>query len=617
MAKAAKLNDYGFDEDELGFSGEDLEAAMRVVKGLGENISAFKARAFKDLRGALHPLIEEQMKNYDVKGGASNKRRRGRDRDADAEEAPSLKELDKQWRNQTALRAKRLATLEALNAATGPLAGPGGVPLTITHKGEVDEAVENLREQQLMAAKGAGAGGDQGGGDTVARVPDGVSELTKEEELALAAGQKAKLNIAAKCYICKKPYVDLHFFYDQLCPGCAELNYRKRNEIVDMAGKVAIVTGARVKIGYRCALKLLRCGCTVVATSRFATDCARRYEKETDSGEWISRLQCYGIDFRDLAALEQFCGWIKQKYKRLDVIINNACQTIRRPAQYYSHLMQKERAPMIELPERVQELLRENEAWRKTSGVKAIQSEVHTEAALPGITIEEVDDEGGEQEAAASSKCSDFEAKAAAKVSKNADPAPGPSSSSSSSSSSGSGSRALSNVEKQGGGGERRDTAAEMSQMPVIEEDTIRDDAAFPSMSNADGDGMVAAVLDVNEQQVDLRRNNSWVLKLHEVSTGEMAEVMAINAMAPAIINARLKNLMAATPAEMKFIVNVSAMEGKFYRWKSDTHPHTNMAKAALNMMTRTSAQDYLKSGIYMTAVDTGWINDEVSDLRR
>jgi NAD(P)-dependent dehydrogenase (short-subunit alcohol dehydrogenase family) len=61
----------------------------------------------------------------------------------------------------------------------------------------------------------------------------------------------------------------------------------------------------------------------------------------------------------------------------------------------------------------------------------------------------------------------------------------------------------------------------------------------------------------------------------------------------------------------LKFIVNVSAMEGKFYRFKSSNHPHTNMAKASLNMMTRTSAQDYVKSKIYMTAVDTGWINDE------
>lgn len=91
----------------------------------------------------------------------------------------------------------------------------------------------------------------------------------------------------------------------------------------------------------------------------------------------------------------------------------------------------------------------------------------------------------------------------------------------------------------------------------------------------------------------------------------KLLKVFAINSIAPSILNARLKALMERNIDDWKFIVNVSAMEGKFYRYKSDKHPHTNMAKAALNMMTRTSAQDYVKSKIYMTAVDTGWINDE------
>ena len=118
-------------------------------------------------------------------------------------------------------------------------------------------------------------------------------------------------------------------------------------------------------------------------------------------------------------------------------------------------------------------------------------------------------------------------------------------------------------------------------------------------------------MVDVNEQQLDLRQKNSWMLKLDEVSTGELAEVMAINAIAPSVINARLKTLMEASPEPMRFIVNVSAMEGKFYRQKQPTHPHTNMAKAALNMMTKTSAAALAESYVYMTSVDTGWVNDE------
>jgi NAD(P)-dependent dehydrogenase (short-subunit alcohol dehydrogenase family) len=85
-----------------------------------------------------------------------------------------------------------------------------------------------------------------------------------------------------------------------------------------------------------------------------------------------------------------------------------------------------------------------------------------------------------------------------------------------------------------------------------------------------------------------------------------------VNAVAPFVLNARLKPLMLKHPTRDKHIVNVSAMEGQFYReFKTDKHPHTNMAKAALNMMTRTSAADYVRDGIHMNSVDTGWVTDE------
>jgi NAD(P)-dependent dehydrogenase (short-subunit alcohol dehydrogenase family) len=118
--------------------------------------------------------------------------------------------------------------------------------------------------------------------------------------------------------------------------------------------------------------------------------------------------------------------------------------------------------------------------------------------------------------------------------------------------------------------------------------------------------------LDQDLQQVDLRRRNSWRLLLSEVSTVELLEVQLVNAVAPFILNARLKPLMLRTPGRDKHIVNVSAVEGQFYRsWKTTRHPHTNMAKAALNMMTRTSATDYHADGIHMNSVDTGWVTDE------
>jgi NAD(P)-dependent dehydrogenase (short-subunit alcohol dehydrogenase family) len=137
------------------------------------------------------------------------------------------------------------------------------------------------------------------------------------------------------------------------------------------------------------------------------------------------------------------------------------------------------------------------------------------------------------------------------------------------------------------------------SQMPLLLTDTHDDAESFP-------EGMV----DVNGQQIDLRSKNSWLLKLGEVATPEVAEVFAINTLAPFILNNRLVPLLekSGSATDNKFIVNVSAMEGKFYRHKTPNHPHTNMAKAALNMMTRTCAQDLSRRRIFMTSVDTGYV---------
>jgi NAD(P)-dependent dehydrogenase (short-subunit alcohol dehydrogenase family) len=143
--------------------------------------------------------------------------------------------------------------------------------------------------------------------------------------------------------------------------------------------------------------------------------------------------------------------------------------------------------------------------------------------------------------------------------------------------------------------------AAALSQVPLTTEDRERGEHLFPS-----------GRLDADLQQVDLRDRNSWRLPLADVGTVELLEVQLVNAIAPFVLNARLKSLMLRHPSSDKHIVNVSAMEGQFYRrFKTDKHPHTNMAKAALNMMTRTSAPDYLRDGIHMNSVDTGWVTDE------
>ena len=143
--------------------------------------------------------------------------------------------------------------------------------------------------------------------------------------------------------------------------------------------------------------------------------------------------------------------------------------------------------------------------------------------------------------------------------------------------------------------------AAELSQLPLLPDELLAQKDLFPE-----------GRLDQDQQQVDLRGRNSWRMLLAEVPAVELLEVQLVNAVAPFILNARLKPLLLRAPGRDKHIVNVSAVEGQFYRnFKTTRHPHTNMAKAALNMMTRTSATDYHGDGIHMNSVDTGWVTDE------
>ena len=332
------------------------------------------------------------------------------------------------------------------------------------------------------------------------------------------------------CYICKRDYTVIHHFYDQLCPECAELNFRKRGELADLRGRVALLTGGRVKIGYQAGIKLLRSGAHLIVTTRFPHDSAQRYAQEPDFAEWGHRLEIYGLDLRHTPSVEAFCREMLATRDRLDFIINNACQTVRRPPDFYRHMMAGEQAALREMPEHARRLLGAYDGMRQggtslvTAGAKARVTE------LAGLTH-----------------------------------------------------------------------AAELSQLPLLPEELDVRAELFPE-----------GRLDQDLQQVDLRDRNSWRMLLAEVPTVELLEVQLVNAVAPFVLNARLKPLMLRTPERDKHIVNVSAVEGQFYRrFKTTRHPHTNMAKAALNMMTRTAAADYHADGIHMNSVDTGWVTDE------
>ncbi|MCB0688450.1 MAG: SDR family oxidoreductase [Saprospiraceae bacterium] len=339
------------------------------------------------------------------------------------------------------------------------------------------------------------------------------------------------------CYICNSSFDQLHHFYDALCPSCAAYNYQKRFQTADLRGQIALITGSRLKIGYQATIMMLEAGATVIATTRFPVDSAMRYAAEPGFASWGDRLHIYGLDLRHTPSVELFTAHILHVYDRLDLLLNNAAQTVRRPSGFYEHLMHNELQAAHDL-EFNQQLLLKNFNQLKDQ-IQEIQGY-----------------EGGKNMP----------------------------------------------VSWQGKGkGMGILSSARLSQIPYSFDQAIKEEEIFPK-----------GQLDADLQQLDLRETNSWRLRMGEIETAEMLEVQLVNAVAPFVLNNRLIPLMKKENTGQKHIVNVTAMEGKFHRFsKSDRHPHTNMAKAALNMMTHTAASDLVKHGIYMNAVDTGWVTDE------
>lgn len=347
-----------------------------------------------------------------------------------------------------------------------------------------------------------------------------------------------ELSSPRNCYVCKAEFTQLHPFYDCMCDKCGDLNYQKRFQTADLTGQVALITGSRLKIGYQATLMMLRAGATVIATTRFPADSAIRFAKEADYELWKDRLHIHGLDLRHTPSVELFCSYIEQTYDRLDILINNAAQTVRRPPGFYSHMMELEQLPFHEHTPEVQKLLSShytclNIITAGNNDSKDVASLAVTwDSKGPGIGLR---------------------------------------------------------------------GSAQLSQIPYSYDGATQNEELFP-----------AGKLDADLQQVDLRTTNTWRLKLGEVPTPELLEVQLVNAIAPFVLCNRLSSMMKRDFTGVKHIINVTAMEGKFYRFRKEPrHPHTNMAKAALNMLTHTSASDLAKYGIYMNAVDTGWVTDE------
>jgi NAD(P)-dependent dehydrogenase (short-subunit alcohol dehydrogenase family) len=323
------------------------------------------------------------------------------------------------------------------------------------------------------------------------------------------------------CYVCKDRYHDVDAFYHQLCPVCAAENHARRDARTDLTGRRALLTGGRAKIGMHIALRLLRDGAHTTITTRFPKDAVRRFSSMPDSSEWLDRLHVVGIDLRDPAQVVALSDAVAERGP-LDILINNAAQTVRRSAAAYAPLVAAEAAPLpIGFVPELTTFGRGGEE-RKALGTGSA-SGAHwtpTPEALTALAL----------------------------------------------------------------------TAGSASPERIAEQRAI------------DAGGLVPDEVD----------ENSWSQLVDDIDPVELLEVQLCNMTAPFVLISRLRPALAAAPARRKYVVNVSAMEGQFARgYKGPGHPHTNMAKAALNMLTRTSAQEMLSDGILMTSVDTGWITDE------
>ena len=381
--------------------------------------------------------------------------------------------------------------------------------------------IRKLRLQPVFVTPAPHVLAESNGGVFVADTS--ASDVSNVEE-------RAPLNDHRNCYICKMACAFTHPFYDSMCQTCGDFNFAKRSQTANLKGRTAYISGARVKIGYQAAMLMLRSGARVIVSTRFPRDAALRFSREVDYETFKDRLQIYGLDLRHTPSVEAFARHLLDTEARLDFVIHNACQTVRRPTGFYEHLMQHELGPLHALPPQAQSLLVDYETLR-TNGMRQLGGNTNDGPSL-AVGIH---------------------------------------------------------------------GASALSQVALDASDLQKGQQLFP-----------AGELDADLQQVDLRTINSWRLSLDQVGTVELLEVQLVNAIAPFVLNARLKPLMARERTWDKHIVNVSAMEGQFYRrFKTDKHPHTNMAKAALNMMTRTSAPDYAKDGIFMNSVDTGWVTDE------
>jgi NAD(P)-dependent dehydrogenase (short-subunit alcohol dehydrogenase family) len=414
--------------------------------------------------------------------------------------------------------AERLA--DALRVLAEVQQLPTEHPDAVAVRRAVGGLFKTVKEQRRAERRSAiRANDDAVTAATATGAPGRIDDETRGLPLRSAAGgERAGTLLRARgCYVCKQRYVDVDAFYHQLCPACAALNHERRHARTDLTGRRALLTGGRAKIGMYIALRLLRDGAHTTITTRFPHDAVRRFTAMEDSGEWLHRLRVVGLDLRDPGQVLDLADEVAAQGP-LDILVNNAAQTVRRSPEAYAHLVASMDVPLPSGP-------------------------------LPDVVT----------------------------------------------------------IGRAEYGGTMRLLGGRASPEP----EALAALALIAGSASADRIAAGTAV-DAGGLAPDLHPHNSWSQVIDEVDPVELLEVQLVNQTAPFILIGRLRPALAASAARRTYVVNVSAMEGQFSRgYKGPGHPHTNMAKAALNMLTRTSAKELLSDGILMTSVDTGWITDE------
>lgn len=398
-----------------------------------------------------------------------------------------------------------------------------------------------------------------------------TSEETQEapeETLSREASFGLRLAQRRRCYSCKRVMQERHPAYDAFCVPCGDLNLEKRHQTTDLTGRNALITGGRSKIGYATSLKMLRAGARVLVTTRFPKHAAERFAKEADFAQWRERLIIHGLDLRSFPAIEAFTQEVKQLFGHLDILINNAAQTIRRPPLYYQPLIEAE-AHDFSSPDLAQlfspSTQRQYEACRV-----APPPFLHASAAFE-TSPTTTETRHPEQSIAPWSPPM--------------------------------GITSLADIPKAW-----RQHASFLSGVPFLPEDWEARPQDFP-----------AETYNRYGEYADMRDLTSWEMEIEQVHPFELFEVHMINTMAPFLLMRDLRPLMLRSPHSQRFLVNVTSTEGQFSDLKdpsrstnkSSRHPHTNMTKAALNMLTLSGAATDAKRGIYRTAVDPGWASIE------